>query len=59
LAVSAVAADVLACETGMQTDTLAKFLHTDTPATRLRVGDVVVTGSLELPETDEPPKLTS
>jgi hypothetical protein len=31
----------------------------DLAVTRLRVGEVVVTGSLELPETDESPKVAS
>ena len=31
----------------------------DLAVTRLRVGDVVVTGSLELPEMDDPPKISS
>jgi hypothetical protein len=31
----------------------------DVAVTRLRVGDVVLTGSLELPETDESPKIAS
>jgi len=31
----------------------------DLAVTRLRVGDVVVTGALELPEMDEAPKVTS
>jgi hypothetical protein len=31
----------------------------DLAATRLRVGDVVVTGAPELPETDDPPKISS
>ena len=31
----------------------------DLAVTRLRVGDVIVTGAIELPETDEAPKITS
>jgi hypothetical protein len=31
----------------------------DLAVARLRVGDVVVTGAVELPETDDPPKIAS